>query len=68
MKALIKVDGKMLRLDEASNIVATIENAHQDNWRMGVYTIKEHRDKVRKAAEEFFETKKKTKQFRLTDL
>ncbi|MGM0771739.1 MAG: HD domain-containing protein [Halobacteriota archaeon] len=68
MKALIKADGKMLRLDEASNIVATIENAHQDNWRMGVYTIKEHREKVRKAAEEFFETKKRTKQFRLTDL
>ncbi|SES63674.1 hypothetical protein SAMN04488587_0230 [Methanococcoides vulcani] len=68
MKALIKVDGKMLRLDEASNIVATIENAHQDNWRMGVYTIKEHRETVRKAAQEFFDTKKGTKQFRLTDL
>lgn len=68
MKALIKVDGKMLRLDKASNIVATIENAHEDNWRMGVYTLKEHRETVRKAAQEFFDTKKRTKQFRLTDL
>ena len=68
MKALIKVDGKMLRLDEASHVVATLERAHKDNWKMGVYTPKEHRDAVGKAAREFFEVKKTTKQFRLNEL
>ena len=68
MKALIKTDGKMLRLDEASHIVATLERAHKDNWKMGVYTPKEHRDTVGKAARDFFEVKKTTKQFRLTEL
>jgi hypothetical protein len=68
MKALIKTDGKMLHLDEASHIVATLERAHKDNWRMGVYTPKEYRDVVGKAAREFFDVKKTTKQFRLTDL
>jgi len=68
MKALIKTDDKMLRLDEASHVVATLERAHRDNWRMGVYTPKEYRDIVGKAAREFFEVKKTTKQFRLTEL
>ena len=68
MKALIKIDGKMLHLDEASHIVATLERAHKDNWRMGVYTPKKYRDVVGKAAREFFDVKKTTKQFRLTDL
>ncbi|MBW6471168.1 MAG: HD domain-containing protein, partial [Methanosarcinaceae archaeon] len=68
MKALVKLNGKMLRLDEASHIVATLERAHKDNWKMGVYTPKEHRDSVGKAAREIFEVKKTTKQFRLTEL
>jgi len=68
MKALIKTDGRMLHLDEASHVVATLERAHRDNWRMGVYTPKEYRDIVGKAAQEFFDVKKTTRQFRLTDL
>jgi HD superfamily phosphohydrolase len=68
MKALIKTDVKMLHLDEASHVVATLERAHKDNWRMGVYTPKEYRDVVGKAAQKFFDVKKTTKQFRLTDL
>ena len=68
MKALVKVNNKMLRLDEASNIVATLEQAHCDNWKMGVYTPKEHREAVSKAARDFFDVKKTTKQFRLTEI
>ncbi len=68
MNAQIKFNGKMMYLDQASHIVATLENAHRDNWRMGVYTPTEHREVVRKAAEDFFDVKKQTKQYRLTDL
>ncbi len=68
MRAMVKTDGKMLHLDEASHIVATLEQAHRDNWKMGVYTVKEHREAVNKASNEFFDTKKRTKQFRLSDL
>ncbi|MDK2891783.1 HD domain-containing protein [Methanohalophilus sp.] len=68
MNALIRSNGKMLYLDQASHIVATLENAHRDNWRMGVYTPKEHREKVKKVAESFFDLKKQTRQYKLTDL
>jgi hypothetical protein len=68
MKALVKANGRMLRLDEASHVVATLEQAHRDNWKMGVYTTQENRDVVGKAARDFFDVKKEIKQFRLTDL
>ncbi len=68
MKALVKVNNRMLRLDEASNVVAILEQAHCDNWKMGVYTPKEYRDDVTKAAKVFFDVKRTTKQFRLTEM
>ncbi|WP_321429335.1 HD domain-containing protein [uncultured Methanolobus sp.] len=68
MKALVKINNKMLRLDEASHVVSTLEQAHRDNWKMGVYTPKEHREAVGKAAKNFFEVKRTTKQFRLTEI
>jgi hypothetical protein len=68
MKALVKVNNRMLRLDEVSHIVATLEQAHRDNWKMGVYTPTEHREAVEKAARNFFEVKRTTKQFRLTEI
>jgi hypothetical protein len=68
MKALVKMNGRMLRLDEASHVVATLEQAHRDNWKMGVYTTQENREAVGKAARDFFDVKRETRQFRLTDL
>jgi hypothetical protein len=68
MKALVKMNGRMLRLDEASHVVATLEQAHRDNWKMGVYTTQENREAVGKAARDFFDIKRETRQFRLTDL
>jgi hypothetical protein len=68
MKALVKINNKMLRLDEASHVVSTLEQAHRDNWKMGVYTPKEHREAVGKTAKNFFEVKRTTKQFRLTEI
>lgn len=68
LKALVNINNKMIRLDHASYVVSTLEKANKDNWKMGVYTSKEHREKVSKIAKEFFEIKKTTKQFRLTEL
>jgi hypothetical protein len=42
--------------------VAILEKAEVSNWKMGVYTPKEYREKVKKSAEEIFEVKKEPKQ------
>ena len=62
LKALIEINGKMVSLNEASSLVATLELAHESNWKMGVYTKKIYREDVKKAAFTFFEVKKTTKQ------
>jgi HD superfamily phosphohydrolase len=68
MRAMIKTDHKMIPLNEASHFVSTLQEAHMDNWRMGVYSPKEHCEAVGKAARDYFEIKKTIKQFKLTDL
>lgn len=68
MKAQVLANGNMILLDRASNLVASLEKAQLDNWRLGVYTPKEYRDIVGDAAKAFFEVKKDTKQFKLTDI
>jgi len=68
MKAMIKADHRMIPLNEASHFVSILQEAHMDNWRMGVYSPKEHCEAVGKAAKEYFNVKKATKQFKLSDL
>ncbi|HOW14453.1 HD domain-containing protein [Methanosarcina sp.] len=68
MKAMIKTDHKLVPLNEASHFVSILQEAHMDNWRMGVYCPKEHCEAVGKAAKEYFNVKKVTKQFKLSDL
>ncbi len=68
MKAKVLVNGKMIPIDKASSLVAALEKAQLDNWRLGVFTPPEYREKVGKAAREFFEVKKDTKQFKLTEI
>jgi HD superfamily phosphohydrolase len=68
MKAEVLVNGKMIPIDKASSLVSALGNAQLDNWRLGVFTLPEHREKVGNAAREFFEVKKDTKQFKLTEL
>ncbi|AEH61674.1 metal dependent phosphohydrolase [Methanosalsum zhilinae DSM 4017] len=68
MKAMVRTGDQIIRIDEASHVVSILEKAHLDNWRMGVYTPQEYREKVAKVAREFFDVKKNTKQFRLTEL
>jgi HD superfamily phosphohydrolase len=66
MKALI-MKGNMKKLTDASHFIQVLENAQVSNWKMGVFTPKEHLEAVSKAAENFFgvENKPKTKQFNL---
>jgi len=68
MRAQVLINGRMTALDKASSLVAALEKAQTDNWRLGVFTPQEYRDKVGKIAREFFEVKKDTKQFRLTEI
>ncbi|MCZ7401230.1 MAG: HD domain-containing protein [Candidatus Methanoperedens sp.] len=68
MKAQVMVNGKMISLDKASNLVASLEKAQLDNWRLGVFTPAESREKVGIVAREFFEVKKDTRQFKLTEI
>jgi len=68
MKAQVMVNGKMISLDKASNLVASLEKAQLDNWRLGVFTPLEFREKVGIVARELFEVKKDTRQFKLTEI
>jgi HD superfamily phosphohydrolase len=68
MQAMIKTDHKMIPLNEASHFVSILQEAHMDNWRMGVYSPKAHCETVGKAARDYFEVKKPMKQFKLSDL
>lgn len=68
MKAQVLVNGRMMPLDRASSLVAALEKAQLDNWRLGVFTPHEYREKVGKAARDFFGVKKDTKQFKLSEI
>jgi HD superfamily phosphohydrolase len=68
MKARIMFNGRMIRLDEASPIVRNLEQAHMDNWRMGVYTLPEYREQVTKTAREFFQVRKDIRQLNLMEM
>lgn len=68
MQAMIKTDHKMIPLNEASHFVSILKEADMDNWRMGVYSPKNHCEAVGKAAREYFDVKKPLKQFKLSDL
>jgi len=68
MKAKVMINGKMISIDKASNLVASLEKAQLDNWRLGVFTPAEYRVKVGNIARELFEVKKDIKQFKLTGI
>lgn len=68
MKAKVMIDGEMKRLDEASTLVNSLEAAHVMSWRMGVYTLPEYKEKVRKVAKDVFSVKKTTTQHKLDDV
>ena len=68
MKARVMINGEMKRLDEASSLVNSLESAHAMSWRMGVYTLPEYKERVRKVAKDVFNVKKTTTQYKLDDV
>ena len=69
MKALI-MDGSMKKLTDASLFVKDLEHVQVENWKMGVFTPKEHLEAVSKAAADYFnvDSKPKIKQFTFSEL
>ena len=61
-KAKILVNGDIKPLDEISQIVKTLESAQWENWRIGVYTLKEHLSVVEKVAKEVLGVEKMHRQ------
>jgi len=68
MKAEVMANGRMLPIDKASSLIASLGKAQIDNWRLGVFTPPEYREKVSGIAKDFFGIKKDLRQFKLTDI
>jgi len=67
-KAIVNVDGEIMKLEDASPLVASLRSAQIEVWKMGVYTRKEYVDKVSKAAADYFEIEKVHKQKKLDEV
>ena len=69
MKALI-MEGNMKKLTDASHFIQVLGNAQVSNWKMGVFTPKEHLEAVSKAAADYFnvDSKPKIKQYTFSDV
>jgi len=54
VNAKVEVEGRTLRLDEASPLVNALKTANLENWRLGVYTKPEYVKRVGKVAVDYF--------------
>ncbi len=68
MKAMIVVNDKLVSLEEVSPIVNNLEQAHMDNWRMGVYTLPEYREDVTITSRQLFQVRKDTRQLDFSEM
>lgn len=66
--ALVNMDGELAKLEDISPLVNALKSGYGEGWRMGVYTLKEYRDKVAIAAADYFEIEKIKKQKRLDEV
>lgn len=55
-------------LDDVSEMVRIMEESYTSDWRMGVYTLPEYREKVGKIARDYFNVEKITKQSKLDEV
>ncbi|NLI62564.1 MAG: HD domain-containing protein [Methanosarcinaceae archaeon] len=69
MKARIFVNENSYNLIEVSPFISVLSKAHEENWKMGVFSPKEKIEAVRKAACEYYNIKptKKTVQFTMSE-
>ena len=55
-------------LDDVSQMVRIIEESYENDWRLGVYTVPEYRDRVAKIARDYFNVEKVPKQVKLGEV
>lgn len=64
MKVLTEND-QLKYLDSVSNLARIMESSYTDDWRMGVYTLPEYRERVGQIAKDYFNVEKVPKQSKL---
>jgi HD superfamily phosphohydrolase len=52
-------------LDDVSKLIKIMEESYMSDWRMGVYTLPEYRERVGKIARDFFNVEHVPKQSKL---
>ncbi len=58
VKVKVDVGDDIVSLEDASSVVRTIKVANIENWRMGVYTKPEYKNKVEEVASDYFGIRK----------
>jgi HD superfamily phosphohydrolase len=64
----ILIDGETKPMRDFSPLVMILERAHRATWRFGVYTTKEERERVSRAARRCLNLKKDVVQYTLADV
>lgn len=64
MKVLTDND-QLKYLDSVSNLARIMESSYTDDWRMGVYTLPEYRERVGQIARDYFNVEKVPRQSKL---
>ena len=65
MEVRVRNSHAMVDIEEVSPLINTLNDTRRQQWRLGVYTTKEHRSTVEQAAVEVLRVKRATKQDKL---
>ncbi len=65
MEVRVRNSHAMMDIEEVSPLINTLNDTRRQQWRLGIYTTKEHRDRVEQAATEVLRVKRATKQDKL---
>ncbi len=64
--AMVLMENDQLKyLDDVSKLVKIMEESYMSDWRMGVYTLPEYRERVGRVARDFFNVERVPKQSKL---
>ena len=64
----VMINTEVMQLREVSPVARILEDAHRATWRLGVYTLPEHRERVARAAERCLGVRKPPRQHTLDSL
>ena len=65
MEVRVRNSHAMVDIEEVSPLISTLNDTRRQQWRLGVYTVPEHRRAVEQAATEVLRVKRATKQDKL---